>query len=108
MSNDGGYSVFYPGLAAVRQALQDCSENLGETVTRTGPGCTAAADLFPGKTSAVVRTLHAAHSARLSSYVDDIARHAASVQASMDNYRQAEQVVAEHATRTLASMDNYR
>lgn len=97
MSNNG-FSVNYPRLASIREALQDCSENLYLTVQRTGPGCTAAADAFPAwATSAAVAKLHAAHSTRVSDHAGAAGRHAGSVQACMDNYSQTEAAITAQA-----------
>lgn len=94
LSMSNGFSVNYPALASIRQALQDCADNLNLTVQRTGPGCTAAAEAYPAwSTSAAVSKLHAAHSTRASDYADAHASHAGSVQACMDNYSQAEATI---------------
>lgn len=106
MSGSDGYSVNYPALDGVRQALEATHANLNVAVVQTAPGCTVAADAYPAwSTSAAVRNLHLECSTNISSQADDIARYAAGVGGSIVSYGTADQTTRGNVTRVYRALN---
>lgn len=94
MANDGQYSVHYPTLHVVREALDDCHAGLTTAVGQS-QGCTAVADAYPAwATSGAVRDLYVAHAARITGHSDDIAGYAARLASTISNYQSADGAAA--------------
>jgi hypothetical protein len=88
---DTGFSVNYPALEGVRQALEYTHASLKANLDQTAPGCTAVADAYPGwSTSAALRDLHGHYAARVTGHANDIAGYATDVQTAIGTYQAAD------------------
>jgi hypothetical protein len=93
-----GFSVDYPGLETVHQALLGSRASLAAANRDTQPGCTAAAEVYPAwSTSAVMHELRAKYGLKVTGYSLELADHANRLQLSIDNYRQADTASADAA-----------